>query len=66
MNDSVIVIGLDDTHDALHPVMEGVIVTFACRPGWLLTDSSPNLSTCMKNGNWGQDPTRVKCRGENY
>ena len=62
MNDSVIVITLDD--DILRPVMEGVNVTFACHPGWVLTDSSPTSSTCMKNGYWDPDSSGVECRGK--
>ena len=42
------------------PVMEGINVSFRCRSEFKL--SGPNLSTCVRNGEWEPDPSEVKCR----
>ena len=56
MNDPLRVIG--NAQDI--PVMEGFNVTFSCYSEFKL--SGPNLSTCMRNGEWEPDPRDVQCR----
>ena len=44
------------------PSLKGSIVNFTCPLGDTLT--GPNMSTCMKDGNWEPDPREVSCIGE--
>ena len=50
--------------DYSHPAIEGTNVSFSCPNGLVLTGSS--TATCMGNGEWGPDPSQVKCIGKEY
>ena len=39
--------------------IEGSTTTFSCPPGLVLI--GPNSSTCMGNGEWEPDPSRLMC-----
>ena len=45
------------------PALEGATLTFSCPPGKILT--GPNMTICMKNGEWEPDPQveGIKCAG---
>ena len=47
-----------------NPALEGASLTFSCPPGKIL--SGPNMTMCMKNGEWEPDLSikDVKCVGE--
>jgi hypothetical protein len=51
---SVLVMGYNDV------ALEGSSVNFTCSSGLVLT--GPNSSTCMGNGKWEPDPSRLACR----
>ena len=46
-----------------HPALEGTNITLSCPPGLLL--KGPNISMCMRNGEWDPDPKKVECTGNN-
>ena len=52
---STMVVGYRD------PAVEGTNVTFSCPPGLVLT--RPDISTCMRNGEWEPNPGEIKCLG---
>ena len=48
--------------DSMNPAIEGTNVTFICAPGLIL--NGPNISTCMRNGEWEPDPQKLRCLGD--
>ena len=46
------------------PAVEGTSVYFSCHLELVLT--GPNISTCVRNGEWEPDPREVECRGNNF
>ena len=49
-------------HGYVNPAIEGTSVMFSCPPGLVLT--GPNISMCMRNGEWELDPQELKCLGD--
>ena len=41
------------------PATRGANLTLACDSGLMLT--GPNMSTCMRNGEWEPDPSKAEC-----
>ena len=44
------------------PAGEGTVVSFSCLD-LKLALIGPNSSTCMGNGQWKPDPSKVECKG---
>ena len=46
------------------PAVKGTSVYFSCPLELVLT--GPNISTCVRNGEWEPDLREVECRGNNF
>ena len=54
---SVLVMGGTDV------ALQGDNITFTCSSGLAL--NGPNISICMRNGEWEPDPRKVACKRKN-
>ena len=45
------------------PAVEGSSVNLTCSSGVI---TGPTMTTCMQNGEWEPDPTKVICEGEHF